>query len=154
MYTKGGEGKGKERRAYAYVNVARRPSVRKSHWPFREITWTAKLPRNIATPRVIGEWKREARRGERKINEQLHDVSIFQLFYESFFFFFFFFSIVVNSSSLLVRHVTFVTRGIIMVDNNCYEQLVKWLRIDERRNCESSWDKEVWFFFLDSTMKI
>lgn len=54
------------------------------------------------------------------------------------FFFFFFLSTVVNSSSLLVRHVTFVTRGIIMVDSNCYEQLVKWLRIDERRNCESS----------------
>lgn len=83
---RGGERKGKEG-----VCVCKRcPSVRKSHWPFREITWTAKLPRNIATPRVIGEWKREARRGERKINEQLHDVSIFQLFYESFFFFFFF----------------------------------------------------------------
>lgn len=152
MYTKGGEGKGKERRAYAYVNVARRPSVRKSHWPFRKITWTAKLPRNIATPRVIGEWKREARRGENQwtIARRVNFPTILWILL----FFFFFLSIVVNSSSLLVRHVTFVTRGIIMVDNNCYEQLVKWLRIDERRNCESSWDKEVWFFFFDSIMKI
>lgn len=90
VYAKGGEGRGRERRAYAYVNVARRPSVRKSHWPFREITLTAKLPRNIATPRVIGE---KERRGEaRRTGNQLHDVSIFQLFYESrpFIYFFFF----------------------------------------------------------------
>lgn len=125
-----GERKGKERRVCAYVNVARRPSVRKSHWPFREITWTAKLPRNIANA-ASDRRKREARRGERKINWttcQFSNRSTNRPF------FFFFFRSKPSFQSIQFGQVTFVTCGIIIVDN-CYKlSSIKCLKIGERRN--------------------
>lgn len=135
MYTKKREERRKERKGKEGVCVCKRcptPIRPKIALPFREITWTAKLPRNIANA-ASDRRKREARRGERKINWTTCQFSN-RSTNRPFFFFFFVPNHRFNLSSLFVGQVTFVTCGIIIVDN-CYKlSSVKCLKIGERRN--------------------
>lgn len=88
-----GERKGKERRVCVYVNVARRPSVRKSHC----LSGKLREPRNYhvisQTPRVIGEKERRGEANGKSIGRRVNFPTVLRIVL---FFFFFSFQTIVS----------------------------------------------------------